>query len=269
MQLPDKCPACALTGTFAEAEKTDRGAMYACARCGCQFAFPVPAECPIFVDFSAAASEQFAALAKGAELDILLTPSERHALNWARRKVPAGGVILEVCFEAGRFLEASRRSGFRVYGFDPIEGHVAHLKGHQFDVRAGLFDAVDPSWPDPEAVVMLESLVRFPNPVAALAQIRHRYPKAPLFVSVPSPHRSLKAPGFDRRSDYPPHHLHRWSPAALTSALEAAGYAATVKHAYIDANSLEVPHFVRLMVRLTYRLIGEADYSIYAIGIPR
>jgi hypothetical protein len=269
MNPPTPCPACAHAAEFPEVEKTDSGVIQECTRCGLQFAHPVPPECPIFVDFAGAAAEQFAALARGADLDTILTPTERQAVKWIRRNVPAGGAVLEACFEAGRLLEACRREGFKAYGFDPVEGHVAHLRAHDFEVRQGLFGAVDQAWPDPAAVVMLESLVRFPAPVAVLTDVKRRFPRAKLFISVPSPHRSLKAPGFDRRSDYPPHHLHRWSPISLRAALQAAGYEATVGRTYIDANSLEVPHVVRLGVRLAYRVIGEADYSYYAIGTPR
>jgi len=268
MQLPRNCPVCAQTGVFPLIEKTDSGAIHICPSCGLQFAVPLPPECPIFVDFSAAAAEQFAATDGGASLDSLFTPSERHALNWLKRTLRPGDTVLEICFEAGRLMEGIRRAGFRPYGCDPIAGHVSHLASRGFDVCPGLLDAIPTNWPEPKAIVMLESLVRFPDPVGVLTELRRRFPKASLFISVPSPNRSLKAPGFDRRSDYPPHHLHRWSTPSMGAALKAAGYSPQIKRAFIDANSLEVPHAVRILVRLAYRAIGEAEYSYFGIGTP-
>lgn len=262
------CLACTAKGRFKLIERANEGDFIECPNCKLQFVYPEPTNVPIFVDFSEAAKELFLALKRGADLNMMLTPSEQMALSWTGRTLLKGDTVFEVCCEVGRYLEGAKRLGLSPVGVDPVHGHVAHLQSEGFIVNGGILDAWRAEWPTPKAIVMLESLVRFPDPVTFLTQIRLKFPQAPLFVTVPSPDRSLKAPGFDRRSDYPPHNLTRWTPKALQAALEKAGYSCQVTKAYINANSLEVHHMLRLLVRLAFRIIGEADYSLVAVGTP-
>ncbi len=240
-----------------------------CANCGLQFVTPLPANIPVFVDFSNAARELFASLKAGLNIRTILTPSEDIALRWIKRSGRSGSAVLEICFESGRFLEALKRQGYAPFGVDPLSEHTALAREHGFCVNEGLVDSCGPEWPSTGLVVMLESLVRFPDPIAFLSSIKSKFPSASLIVSVPSPNRSLKSPGFDRRSDYPPHYLTRWTRQSLRIAMERAGYNCSVKTAFINANSLDVPAAVRALVRLAYRAIGEAEYSYIALGKPK
>jgi hypothetical protein len=263
------CPVCKSAGRSKQFEETDVGTFWLCDTCGLQFIDPIPSGVPVFVDFADAGRELFAQLDGGAVLAALLTPSETFAFRWIAKNLDLGEPVLEICCEVGRFMEAARKIGRRAYGVDPEIGHIELLQRRNFGVAQGLIEAVSGAWPIAKAVVILESLVRFPDPVGLLRSVRERFPDAPLIVTVPSPKRSLKAPGFDRRSDYPPHHLTRWSRKSLKIALENAGYSACITTTFINANSLEVPGLVRTGVRIAYRLIGEAEYSYAGVGVPR
>jgi hypothetical protein len=262
------CPVCNNAGVLDEVEVVDSGRILLCGLCGLQFVAPMP-EKSVFVDFSAAARELFKTLGEGGDLPSMLTPSESLALKWVTHNLKKGDSVFEICCEVGRFMEAARRRGISPYGVDPVSGHVELLVLNGFEVNQGLHDAFPDTLLAPKAVVLLESLVRFPDPVGLLQSIRTKFPKSYLIITVPSPRRSLKAPGFDRRSDYPPHHLTRWSHQSLTAALNRAGYSSKVGTTFINANSLEVPSIVRVLVRIAYRLIGEADYSYFAVARPK
>ena len=265
------CLACGRRDGALVVERLIECSVMRCASCGLQYAAPVPAASPLFVDFSESGAALISRLSEGERVGPLLTPNERMALRWLRRRLPGGAQVLELCCESGRFLAALREGGLRPFGMDPLESHVAVLKRGGFAVAQGDERDCPEDWPSPAAVVLLESLVRLPDPVGVLKGIRERFPQAPLLVSVPSPRRSLKVPEFDRRLDYPPHHLTRWTPRALTAAMAAAGYRCSPRMTHVDLKCWKGParrRVVRLLLAVFLRLVGESEYSIVALGRP-
>jgi hypothetical protein len=263
------CPACGAAGS-APGEPLDGGAAYLrCGGCGVERVEPLPPGVPVFVDFTDAGRAMFAELRAGASVADALTPNERLVLAALRRAVEPGSAVLELCCESGRFLAALRDAGFRPLGMDPLPRPAPMLREEGLDAARGGPADVPAEWPEPRAVVLLESLVRFPDPVALLSEVRGRFPRAALHVAVSSPRQSLKLPEFDRRHAYPPHHLLRWTERGLGAALERAGYAARTRttRAWIDWPARRGVFGNTLAVAL--RLAGEAEYSFVAVGTPR
>jgi hypothetical protein len=178
------------------------------------------------------------------------------------------GCLLEICFESGRFLAHLRHEGYQTFGVDPISNHVRNLADKGYTVALGLVEELPKDWPEPDAVIMLESLVRFPKPVRLLTSIRERFVMSPLIVSVPSPHRSLRVPEFDRRTDYPPHQLTRWSRKALVEALGKAGYVSKCVTVRVDLSKYNINPLLKKAAEIGYRILGESEYSYLAIARP-
>jgi hypothetical protein len=167
---------------------------------------------------------------------------------------------------------ALEASGFRPFGMDPLPAHADSLKELGFEVARGSVESYPENWPEPRAVIMLESLVRFPAPKDLLTDIKRRFPAALLCLSVPSPRRSLKVPEFDRRLDYPPDHLTRWTRPALEHLLERAGYEGDTWICHVNMNwgqgSMK-KRLLRFSCAAVLRVLGEFDYSICATGLPK
>jgi len=273
--MADTCLACLRPTCTAVAETLEDSSIRQCAVCGLQYVAPVPADVPVFADFAedglALLSNLANGAANGASIDFAITPNERAVLRWLQRHVPRSAPVLELCCESGRFLAALRSRGFSPFGMDPLPSHAAMLRTMGFSVRLGHVEDCPAEWPEPAAVIILESLVRFPDPVSLLQAVHKRFPRALLCLSVPSPRRSLKVPEFDRRLDYPPHHLTRWTPKALTTAMKNAGYRGACRLAHVDLKWRREPwerKILKILFGAFLRIAGESEYSIVAIGRP-
>jgi SAM-dependent methyltransferase len=259
---------CGCDSGVAVAEPLDEGSFCVCARCRLQFLDPVRPDLPVFQDFTDYARLLFSKIEDGANVDAHLAPNERFVLRWLQRDLPAGQTVLELCCESGRFLAALRAHGFRPLGLDPLHEPIAFLRSKGFRVSPGLTREIPVNWPEPRAVVLLESMVRFPDPVGLLSQIRRRYPSAPVYVSIPSPRRSLKLPEFDSRLDYPPHQVIRWSAKSIANALREAGYRPKVKVSKVWINRPARRGLFGNLLALGVRALAEGEVSIYARGRP-
>jgi hypothetical protein len=264
------CPACGSISHRPIVEDLGEESFRLCPECGLQHVSGLDTAVPVFQDFSAAALDvPDRARANGGELP--LTPNERTVLKWLGQNLPSHSHVLELCCESGRFLMGLRYRDFEPLGMDPLPTHVEVLQGRDCDVAPGSVDVYPPDWPEPNAVVLLESLVRFPDPAGLIGNIARRFPGTPLCLSVPSPRRSLKVPEFDRRLDYPPHHLTRWTPRALKHLLARAGYRARcwVCHVHMNWSQGSVKKkLLRIAYAASLRVLGELDYSICAVGLP-
>jgi hypothetical protein len=264
------CPACGFISEKPVAEDLGTESFLLCPECGLQHVCGIDNAVPVFQDFSQATAAM-SACAGGNGGGLRLTPNERTVLAWLGRNVHRHSPVLELCCESGRFLMALRSSGFEPLGMDPLASHVEVLRAEGITVAHGAVDSYPDGWPEAKAVVMLESLVRFPNPAGIIEGIRRRFPSAFLCVSVPAPRRSLKVPEFDRRLDYPPHHLTRWTRPALKRLLARAGYRSRswVCHVRMNWNQGSLKkRLLRIAFAASLRLLGEFDYSICAIGLP-
>ncbi|MFH1221342.1 MAG: methyltransferase domain-containing protein [Candidatus Eisenbacteria bacterium] len=254
------------------AEELESGAFILCTECGLQYVGPTVADQPVFQDFTEAGQALFSSLETEGAVAKVLTPNERAALEWIGHALAPGASVLELCCESGRFLLGLKSRGLEPIGMDPLAGHVEMLRRRGFAVKQGWVESYPGDWPRPAAVVLLESLVRFPEPIGLLEGIRRRFPRAPIYLSVPSPRRSLKVPEFDRRLDYPPNHLTRWTPRALLGALEHAGYRGKCRTCHIRIKWREGSLRKRLLkaaFAASLRLAGESEYSICATGWPQ
>lgn len=262
------CPVCLTPNEVLLVEKVKQGQIIKCGICEVQFVVPLPSNVPVFVDFSLAGKEILANLNRKNNINKFVTPTEKAILKIINNKLKKGAVVLELCFETGRFLKSLLLNGFMPLGLDPIQNHVDLMNQALIKTKLGLLEEIDKSWPEPNAVVLIESLVRFPEPLILLKRIRELFPNSLLLVTVPSSRRSLKAPGYDRMLNYPPDHLTRWNQKSLSIALKNSGYSSTIKKIYIDVNSLEVPWVIKKIIKMLYILFGEGDYSFLAIGKP-
>lgn len=263
-----RCPACAAAPSGV-AEALDGGAAYLrCGGCGVEWVDPVPEGTPVFVDFTDAGRVMFGELRAGEPLAGMLTANEALTLAALRRGARPGAAVLELCCESGRFLAALRGAGFRPLGADPLPRPIEMLRGEGFEVARGGPADVPAEW-SPDAVVLVESLVRFPDPVALLAEVRARFPRAVVHLAVSSPRQSLKLPENDRRHNYPPHHLVRWTARGLAAALERAGYSARARTTRAWINWPNRRGMFGNTLALVLRATGQAEHSFLATGTPR
>jgi len=175
------------------------------------------------------------------------------ALALLRRALPKGARVLDVGCGAGGFLHRARAAGFAVSGVDFNAERAEALAARGFDVArgslpdygrrgaAGTFDAVTMF----EIVEHLDDLAAWLDAAKSLLK-----PGGRLIVGTPNRERRFdpfQGPGLED-VDNPPHHLTRWSAAALTRALARAGFAVD------ECRPLAYPlPLVRLMVRNTAR----------------
>ncbi len=155
---------------------------------------------------------------------VFLTAAQRQALAWLKKNLLPGSPVLDVGCGVGYFLAALEEAGFEAYGIDVAGPPVSFLKEIGFKVAVGTIENIPEEWPEPHAVTVFELLEHLPDPVGFLRQIYSRFSATPLLVSVPSPRRWRLAVGKREISDYPPHHLTRWSERALVEAFRRAGY---------------------------------------------
>lgn len=153
-----------------------------------------------------------------------LTAAERWVLERMNSSVPRGVVVLDIGCGTGRWLEALRRRGFEPQGVEPTEALATTLRGMGYEVTSGKLPGLEWTGPVPAVLTLFEVLEHLPDPLAVLAELRQTFPHACVGISVPSPFRvGLAVRGRDK-TDYPPNHFLRWTPAALERCFSRAGY---------------------------------------------
>lgn len=265
---PPDCPACGHPGPMRTGELLDEGAFRQCPGCGLEFVRPLPRGVPTFPDFSAYGRDLLDRISTSGGAEEALLATERIVLGALRGSLGAGARVLELCAESGRFLAAARAAGFEVSAADPLPSHCAVLRDHGIPAATGMLEAVPAEWRAPDAVVLLESLVRFPEPGVLLEGIRRRFPNARVHVVVPSPRQSLKLPEFAQRLAYPPDHLTRWSRSSLQAVLHRAGYRARVQRLQAGVDFPTRRGRYGNLVALAVRLLNEGEVALYGTGVP-
>lgn len=199
-------------------------AYFRCPRTGLQWLDPMPANVPVFPDFSSYA-DNLLSVATPDLIKSAMPPNEQAAMEWVNKQLRPRSKIVELFAEVGRFAWLLRSSGYGVCLADPLASHVAVLRKYGFTtVQAANPAELPAEWADADAVVILESIVRLPQPGAFMAELHARFPRAQVFLTAPSFHRPLKIPGVDRRAAYPPDFMTRWTVPALRELLASHGY---------------------------------------------
>jgi 2-polyprenyl-3-methyl-5-hydroxy-6-metoxy-1,4-benzoquinol methylase len=141
--------------------------------------------------------------------------------------LPEGARLLDAGCGAGGFLHRARAARFKVSGLDFNAERVAALRGRGFDVFAGGLPeyargAAPASF---DAITLFEILEHLDEPAAWLDAAKGLLkPGGLLIVGTPNRERAFDPyRGALEAIDNPPHHLTRWSAAALARLLSRRG----------------------------------------------
>jgi 2-polyprenyl-3-methyl-5-hydroxy-6-metoxy-1,4-benzoquinol methylase len=174
-------------------------------------------------------AEKVAAAHDTDKLEQLLTEVPR--FRWAvrqLRKLPRGARILDAGCGEGAVLWAAQQMGFDPHGCDLAEPAVrlARRLIGTGSIHVGIIDDLPYEPATFDAVVALEVLEHLPNPRTFLERAAALLkPEGTLLLTMPNRYRVFavlkRALGKPHSStDYPPHHLTRWSAGALRKLLQ-------------------------------------------------
>ncbi|OGR98261.1 MAG: hypothetical protein A2V88_08120 [Elusimicrobia bacterium RBG_16_66_12] len=215
------CPACgaASATTLAEAHH-DRhsGTDYTLHACGCGVVFAWPCE-PACAAWYAAAVPLEASRPPGDD--------PRYRLFFSDL-APEPGLLDLGCGDGG-FLALARERGFSpCTGLDHDERRAALAREKGLDARTGDWAAFLRGLPEGslKTATLFDVLEHLHDPRGLLKELRRALgPGGRLALTVPNASRPLP---FGREDfDLPPHHLTRWTPAALRAFLEREGFSVT------------------------------------------
>jgi hypothetical protein len=247
-------------------------AYFRCPRTGFEWLHPAPAS--VFPDFSHYADRLHRENHPVSFRDHT-PPFERAALAWVKKELRPGATIAEFFAETGRVAWHLQRDGYKIQLADPVANHVMMLRRHGFDaVQSADANSLPASWGEPDAVLILESLIRLSDPRGFLESLRRRWPRARLFVTVPSPRRPLKLEGVNHRGGFPPDFLTRWTLPALHEALTLSGcqtrswIVTPASHRLVEPGRWKRRVF-NAAFDLMLRANGEFEFSFAAAATPQ
>jgi SAM-dependent methyltransferase len=147
-------------------------------------------------------------------------------LRFLRRYVRTGR-LLEVGSAVGYFLAAAKRGGFAVVGIEPA-AELARTAGERFgvDVRAGFVEDAELEPASVDAVCAWHVLEHIPDPLAVLRELHTVLkPGGILALEVPNAG-SVEAERLGAAWPHwdPAHHVGHYTPVALRTLIERAGY---------------------------------------------
>lgn len=215
---PDACPACRSRDSSEPVERwvdpvtTKEYRLCRCPDCAVVFSEPRTAADP----------EWYSRARMGEDA----TPKDdwRHRVFFLENAPPAD--LLDVGCGAGQFLEKARAAGFRVHGFDFHAGHVRDARARGVEVQVSDADSFFRQRRAAYDIVTLFDVIEHvPEPAGLLAGVRDAMrPGARLVVTTQNARRPLLSPRNREQWDYPPYHYTRWTPEALKTVLERAGF---------------------------------------------
>lgn len=163
------------------------------------------------------------------------TEDENYPIRWEFERFlddlgPIPRRILELGCGTGVFLDLARKRGHSVVGVDFSSNAVSVARSKGLDVVCGGFDTLQTHVSQEDlrfdAVAMFHVIEHLPRPESVLMELSRFVKKDSLLgISCPGPRRFTKFISVQQVKnrdfwDYPPHHVLRWNPRALSSLLE-------------------------------------------------
>lgn len=234
-----KCPVCDNRNDFSLVEKAKTFKIWKCPSCELEFSDPMDYDNQLYnrlyrdetSDMSYSDSPRVASFLKRNSKQVrkFLELNQLYALRWIKRNSKPGTKVLDIGCGSGSFLFALKSEGLKPFGTDVAKAAVEALERASFNVVQGSLHTVPEEWGNFDVVTLFEVLEHLSNPLEFLSSIKRKWPDATLILSVPDPKRVYLLFHNREAGDYPPHHLTRWTPRALETALIKAGF----KHIHI------------------------------------
>jgi len=169
----------------------------------------------------------------------LYTEDENYPLRWEFTRFlndlgTSPRRILELGCGNGVFLDLARQRGHSVVGIDFSEKALGVAKSKGLDVVCGGFDKLEQHFSHSnlmfDAVAMFHVIEHLPCPKDVLKDLSRFVTNDSLLgISCPGPKRFTRLISVQQVKnrdfwDYPPHHVLRWNPVALSSLLDRSGW---------------------------------------------
>ncbi len=151
-----------------------------------------------------------------------LANAQRRALDYLRRALPPGELVLDIGCGSGLFLETVRQAGYAVAGIEVAEPAALFLKQTGYRVFHGTVEEAPDGWADPALCTSFFVLHHVSDPIGFLQTIRRKYPRAPLVLTE---HYLGTDPNKLAPLNLPPRRLTIWNQDSMRLALEKAGFA--------------------------------------------
>jgi SAM-dependent methyltransferase len=245
-EAPQFCPICQNVEKLTEIDKFNSYRIFYCPRCRVEFSHPMENVDQLYSEAYSGKKGlgQYEMKMKAAR-DVLnyadpsmLISYERAIFRAIRRDLPPHSVVLDIGCGYGRFLAVLRQASYVPIGIDIAEPPIKILQEEGFTAFRGSVDEYPKNAPHPKAITLMEVLEHVIDPVGFISAINSHFPKARLYISVPSHRRWLLKNGPRQASDYPPHHWYHFTPKTLRYILEKNGYKCALREPLVSPLSL-------------------------------